>query len=84
MSSLHIIRRSDDNFAVQAVRFEKTGGKVAVLFVQDAVSSDIADVAPIYVSEPDLRARGMKSPHEAMDYEGMARLISEYDRVVVW
>ena len=84
MTSLHIIRRSDDRFAADAVRFEEARGRVAVLLIQDGVSLDVPDLAPTYVSEPDLRARGIRSRHKTTGYEEMARLLSEYDRVVVW
>jgi sulfur transfer complex TusBCD TusB component (DsrH family) len=84
VSSLHIIRRREDHFAEEAVRAENVTGRVAVLFIQDAVGSGIDDVQHVFVSEADLRARNLQTPYEKVGYDGMSRLLTEYDRVVVW
>ncbi len=84
MSSLHIIRRPADRLAIDAVTVEKRKGRVAVLFIQDAVGAGASDQDAVYVCEPDLLARGLETSHKRVDYDGICRMLTEYDRVVVW
>lgn len=84
MASLHIIRRRDDHLAMEAVSFEAGRSRVAVLLIQDAVASTLASLKPVYACEPDLRARGLESPHAVIGYDRIGQLLSEYDRIIVW
>lgn len=84
MKSLHIMRKINDLFAREVIADEALAGAVALLLVQDGVlaKGDFPDET--YVCQEDLAARGGESPHVSVNYPGIARLITECERVIVW
>ena len=84
MRSLHLIRKTVDPLAQEAIAFEARSGSVAVLLIQDGVLNRNPFPGEVFVSEEDLEARAQLSPHRKRGYEEIARLVVEYDRTVVW
>ncbi len=84
MKTLHILRKAEDRLAMEAIRNERQQRAVAVLLLQDGVlaKGDFPDET--YACREDLDARGIQSPYRAADYDAIARLIAEHDRVITW
>jgi sulfur relay protein TusB/DsrH len=84
MKRLHILRKTNDPLAMEAIQHERRLREVGVLLLQDGVlaKGDFPD--PTYVCGEDLAARGIKSRYRVVDYETIARLMVEYDRVTTW
>jgi sulfur relay protein TusB/DsrH len=82
MKTLHIVRKGADRLAMEAIRHEQREG--AVLLIQDGVLAKGAFPNETYSCQEDLIARGIASRHRAVDYDAIARLIAEHDRVIVW
>jgi sulfur transfer complex TusBCD TusB component (DsrH family) len=84
MRTLHLIRKSRDPLAEEAISHEARDGPVAVLLIQDGVLNRASFPGEIYVNREDLEARALESPHRKLDYTEIARLILQFDRTVVW
>jgi len=84
MKTLHVIRKTTDPLAMEAIRSERGRREIGVLLLQDGVLARGAFPDATYVCEEDLAARGIKSPYRVVDYEAIARLMAEYDRVTTW
>lgn len=84
MKSLHVIRKTNDPLAMEAIRSERGRREVGVLLLQDGVLAKGEFPDATYVCEEDLAARGIKSRYRVVDYEAIARLMAEYDRVTTW
>ena len=88
MKTLHIVRQRADRLAEAAIRRESAStpskAAVTVLLIQSAVLGDYSLPVSIYASEPDLLARGVTRPYEAIDFDRMSQLILEHDRTIVW
>lgn len=84
MKTLHVIRKTNDPLAMEAIRSERDRREIGVLLLQDGVlaKGDFPDAT--YVCEEDLAARGTKSPYRVVNYEAIAHLMAEYDRVTTW
>ena len=82
MKTLHMLRKTNDPFAMEAIRSQED--PVALLLIQDGVLARGKFPEKTYACEEDLTARGVKSPYHSIDYDGIVRLIAEYDRVIVW
>jgi len=84
MKTLHILRKISDPLAIEVIDEERKFGAINVLLIQDGVlaSRDFPDET--YVSQEDISARGGKSPFPQINYPGIARLITECDRVICW
>lgn len=69
---------------MEAIRNEQQQRAVAVLLLQDGVLTKGNFGNETYACQEDLDARGINSPHRAVDYDAIARLIAEHDRVITW
>jgi len=84
MRSLHLIRKTSDPLAEEAIAYEAQDGPVAILLIQDGVLNRHRFPGQVFVNQEDLEARAQASPHRKVTYEEIARMIVEYDRTVVW
>lgn len=82
--TLHILRKTADPLAIDAMKSEGREGKIALLLIQDGVLAQGDFPETTYVSAEDQSARGVQRPYKAVDYQEMAKLILECDRVIVW
>lgn len=81
MKTLHILRKTTDPFAFEAIQSDP---QAAVLLIQDAVLIKGSFPAETYACHEDLAARGIERPFRVVDYNDIARLIAEHDRVITW
>lgn len=81
MKTLHILRKTIDPLAFDAIR---TDPQAAVLLIQDAVLAKGSFPAETYACREDLDARGIEGAFRPVDYNEIARLIGEHDRVITW
>ncbi|MBI3804998.1 MAG: sulfurtransferase TusB [Nitrospirae bacterium] len=81
MKTLHIVRKTNDPLAQEAIAQDR---QAAVLLIQDGVFAKGPFPSETYACREDLTARGIASPHPAVDYAEIARLIAEHDRVITW
>jgi len=91
MTTLHILRKRNDQLAEAAIRSESDSGKkgdgLSILLIQDAVLGRPDVSAPIFINAKDLKARGVvkkSSGSELIDYDRISQMIVEHDRTVVW
>jgi sulfur transfer complex TusBCD TusB component (DsrH family) len=84
MKTVHLIRKSWDPLAEEAVIHEARRGAVAVVLIQDGVWNRTEFPGEVFVSREDLEARRLSSRHRTVDYRTIATLIVECDRAVVW
>ncbi|RJP18029.1 MAG: hypothetical protein C4520_15200 [Candidatus Abyssobacteria bacterium SURF_5] len=85
MKVLHIIRNHDDGLALRLVEAinRLDGVEQALLMIQDGVYADSFGLKTYACSE-DVQARGVQTDHELVDYDRIADMIFEYDRVITW
>ncbi len=84
MKTLHILRKINDPFAIAAIADEIKKRPTALLLIQDGVLTREMFSEETYVCQEDLSARGAESPHLLINYAGIARLITECGRVIIW
>jgi len=84
MKTLHILRKINDPFAKSVIADEASHRPLALLLIQDGVLATGEFPEETYVCQEDLSARGVESPHFMLNYAGIARLITECDRVITW
>ena len=84
MKTLHIVRKTNDPLAMEAIQNEERQGGTAVLLLQDGVLAKGTFPDETYVCREDLAARGIRAPYRPVDYEAIAQLIAQHDRVVTW
>lgn len=84
MKTLHILRKTSDPLAMEMINEGRKLGSVIVLLIQDGVLARGDFPEETYVSQDDISARGAKSPYPQINYPGIARLITECDRVITW
>lgn len=85
MKILHIIRMRNDALAMEvAAAHQKEGYQVALLLLHDAVLSPSPLGIVTYACRDDVRARGIESQAELLDYDGIIEAIFAYDKVVCW
>jgi sulfur relay protein TusB/DsrH len=71
--------------AIWSIALQKARGEdVAVLLIHDAVYSSPQEGVKTYACADDIRARGIISDAELVDYEGIVRLIFEHELVICW
>jgi sulfur relay protein TusB/DsrH len=81
MKTLHILRKTNDPIAFEAIRSDP---QAAVLLIQDGVLAKGSFPVETYACREDLVARGLRERHRIVDYNEIARLIVEHDRVITW
>jgi sulfur transfer complex TusBCD TusB component (DsrH family) len=84
MRTLHLIRKSRDPLAEEAISYEAREGSVSVLLIQDGVLNRSPFPGEVFVSLEDLEARAQESPHRKIDYTEIGRIILRHERTVVW
>lgn len=84
MKTLHILKKLDDPFAKCVIADEAVSRPIALVLIQDGVLAQGDLPEETYVCQEDLIARGTTSPHFSINYAGIARLITECDRVITW
>ena len=85
MNILHIVRDPNERLALEIAGRQSKEDSVSLLLIQDGVlARPSLDRVTCYALSDDLEARGVSSPGRVVDYDGMARMISEHDKVVVW
>ncbi len=85
MKVLHIIRSNDDPLAR---RFIDEIGRLdnaeqALLMIQDGVYMR-PNGAKAYASAEDVRARGVETDVELVDYDRIVEMVFEADKVITW
>ncbi|NKE71380.1 DsrH/TusB family sulfur relay protein [Candidatus Manganitrophus noduliformans] len=81
MKTLHILRKTSEPIALEAIQSDP---RAAVLLIQDAVLTKGVFPVETYACREDLDARGIDRSFRPVDYNDIARLIVEYDRVITW
>ncbi len=85
MRVLHIIRNNDDQLARRII--ESIGNQdhsdQALLMVQDGVYMKPGTLRAFACAE-DVRARGIETNLELVEYDRIVELIFEYDKVLTW
>jgi sulfur relay protein TusB/DsrH len=85
MKTLHIIRNLNDRLSQATIRSFSECGEEAVLLMQDAVYDEIRlESVKVYVCQEDLFARQIKKEFQQVSYDDIARLVTEFDRTIVW
>ncbi len=85
MKTLHIIRNLNDQLSGTTIHSFPEGEDTAVLLMQDAVYGEYQfDSVKVYVCQEDLLARQIDKSYPPVSYDQIARMVTEYDRVIVW
>lgn len=84
MKILHVIRHEDDRRALLTAREQAREHNVTTVLLHDAVLSEAYLEGDVYAMESDWEARGKRKPYRTLDYDGLVRMVFEYDRVIVW
>ncbi len=84
MKILHILRNLDDEWAISIIQEHGKENHVGVLLLHDAVLTGIPFEAETFASHDDVEARGGRCKYPTIDYDGIARMLFEYDRVISW
>jgi sulfur relay protein TusB/DsrH len=82
---LHILRSNDDHLARRMAEdmARLDGVEQALLLLQDGVYASPAGI-PAFACGEDVRARGITTDLELIDYQRIVEMIFEYDRVITW
>jgi sulfur relay protein TusB/DsrH len=83
---LHILKEinSTEALTVLAKEAKQSSQTLSVILIQEAVRLGIDLPVKIFVLEEDVRARGVTSKFEAINYSKMLDLIYSHESVVVW
>ena len=85
MKTLHIIKNMKDGFASELIKALMEGAESSVLLMQDAVYEEsLPDFNKILACEEDTGARQIESRHQKVSFDEIARMVTEYDRTIVW
>jgi len=83
---LHILKEinSTDALAIIAREAQQPSQALSILLIQEAVRLPIDLPSKIFVLDEDVKARGVVSKFEKINYSKMLNLILSSDSVVVW
>lgn len=81
---LNIIRRRDDDEAVEIAREQTALGEVSLLYLHDAVYRAPEPDMPTFASRPDVEARGVESRCRLLSDEEVVKLIFDCEKVICW
>ncbi len=81
MKILHIIRNPNDITPIEIANAQGVEHDVALLLLHDAVY--LKPGLKVYACADDAAARGV-TVHECVGYDGIVKMLFEYDRVVSW
>ena len=84
MKILHVLRSIDDEWAVSIAQEHLKEHNVGVLLLHDAVLTEVPLNVETVACQDDVEARGGRSKYPTVDYDGIARMLFEYDRVISW
>jgi sulfur relay protein TusB/DsrH len=84
MKTLHILRKSENPLAMEAIEHEEQHRQVAVLLIQDGVLARGNFPDETYLCQEDVIARGIQNRYLPVDYPAIARLIVQFDRIITW
>lgn len=84
--TLHILKDSDSSEALTLITQQALSGSETfqILLIQEAVRLTPSAAVPTYVLENDLKAKGVLSPFQTVNYEGMLEMIFTTDTVMTW
>ena len=96
MSTLYCLSHAPgaDPFQIRLLSLVKEGD--AILLIEDGVYAVMPGKTPLhealtqiqdkgialYISAPDIEARGVSTTHSTVDYAGMIDLMTQYERIV--
>jgi len=81
---LHIVRKRVDPLAVAVIAEQRRQGPVGVVLVQDATLAEVPSGVQVWVSDEDVTARSLRTLHQRIGYEEIARLVVEASTVMIW
>jgi sulfur transfer complex TusBCD TusB component (DsrH family) len=81
---LNIIRRRDDDEAVDIARQQAASGEASLLCLHDAVYRAPEPDLPTFASRPDVEARGIESQCRLVSDEEIVQLIFDHEKVICW
>jgi sulfur relay protein TusB/DsrH len=86
MKVLHVVRNNDDALARRLTETiaRLDGVEQALLFIQDGVYSKSTMNLPAFACAEDVRARGLETNLELVDYDRIVEMIFDFDRVITW
>ena len=90
MKVLHIIRSNDDPLARrmidQMTYDDANGSEQALLLIQDGVymRPGVAGGMRVFACADDVRARGVGTDAEPVEYGRIVDMVFEYDKVITW
>ena len=87
MKVLHIIRNSDDPLARRMIGQLADGGadgaEQTLLLIQDGVYMRPEGLRVLACAD-DVRARGVETDAELVEYQRIVDMVFEYDKVITW
>lgn len=87
MKVLHIIRNSDDPLARRVIGQladnETDGAEQTLLLIQDGVYMR-PEGGQVFACADDVRARGVETDAELVEYGRIVDMVFEYDKVITW
>lgn len=81
MKILHIIRDPNDSTPLEIAGSQSSENEVAILLLHDAVYA--SPELQTFACAADAKARDV-TKHECVDYNGIVKMLFEYDKVVSW
>ena len=86
MTWLHLVRDGGDAWVAALVAHQARGGehRPTVVLLYAAVPLPVPPGVRVLTLRSDAEARGGPPTHEAVDADGLVRLIEDHDRVAVW
>jgi sulfur relay protein TusB/DsrH len=83
---LHIIRNSDDPLARRMIDQLADGAEQTLLLIQDGVymRPQGAGEQRVLACADDVRARGVETDAELVEYGRIVDMVFEYDKVITW
>jgi sulfur relay protein TusB/DsrH len=85
MKVLHVIRNNDDLLARRIIEEIQNldHPDQALLLIQDGVYARPGNLRTFACAE-DVRARGVETDLELVDYDRIVEMVFEYDKVITW
>lgn len=82
---LHLVRSiEDERVSATAAEQQRLGHEVTLLLMHDAVFAAPHFSGTVLACQDDLEARQAEGKHTSVDYDGIVKLIFEYDKVISW
>ncbi|MHB8483095.1 MAG: hypothetical protein ACYDBV_10275 [Nitrospiria bacterium] len=85
MKTLHIIKNIKDDFAHDLIKALREGEESSILLMQDAVYVEsLPGLNKVFACEEDAGARQIENRYPKVSFDEIARMVTEYDRTIVW